>query len=289
VVDLAVTAEDLGLDSVWVGDSILARPRLDPLPMLSAVAHATRRVTVGTAAFLAAARQPVTAAHAIATVDRIAEGRLVLAVGSGFPSDDTRAEFEACGAPYDGRGRRLHDTVRRWRAMWAGEVAPDDPVARLPGPSRSGGPPVWLAGGTDRALRAVGRLYDGWLPYPPTPEAYAAGWEQVTDAATAAGREPGDITPALYATLVLADTAEAAAEEADAYVSAYYGLPLELLSAFQTVICGPPEACVERLRSYVEAGARHVILRFGSRRVTEQLWWAVAEVVPAFRETVRSA
>jgi alkanesulfonate monooxygenase SsuD/methylene tetrahydromethanopterin reductase-like flavin-dependent oxidoreductase (luciferase family) len=75
---LAERAERLGYDAVWAGDSLLARPRHDPLTLLAAVAARTERVMVGTAVFLPALRNPVVLAHQLATLDRISEGRLVL-------------------------------------------------------------------------------------------------------------------------------------------------------------------------------------------------------------------
>src|SRR5690348_4405973 len=78
---LAERAETLGFDAIWVGDSLLARPRHDPLTLLAAVAARTRKVEMGTAVLLPALRNPVVLAQQLATLDRIAEGRLILGVG----------------------------------------------------------------------------------------------------------------------------------------------------------------------------------------------------------------
>jgi len=74
LLELATQAEGLGFDSVWVGDSLLARPRHDPLTLLAAVAAQTRKVALGTAVFLPALRNPVVLAHQLATLDRSARG-----------------------------------------------------------------------------------------------------------------------------------------------------------------------------------------------------------------------
>src|SRR5205823_6869894 len=95
----AERAEELGFDSVWAGDAPFARPRFEPLTLLAAAAARTRRVTVGTAILLPALRHPLLLAHAAATVDRIAEGRLVLGVGAGW----VQQEFDALGVPFDQR------------------------------------------------------------------------------------------------------------------------------------------------------------------------------------------
>ena len=81
---LAERAEVLGFDSVWVGDSITARPRHEPLTLLSAVAARTKRVELGTAVLLPALRNPVVLAHGIATLDQISQGRFILGLGAGW-------------------------------------------------------------------------------------------------------------------------------------------------------------------------------------------------------------
>ena len=80
---MAEQAEALGFSSVWVGDSLTARPRHEPLTLLAAVAARTRRVALGTAVLLPALRHPLVLAHLVATVDRVSEGRLILGVGRG--------------------------------------------------------------------------------------------------------------------------------------------------------------------------------------------------------------
>src|ERR671925_867095 len=95
LLELAVRAEALGFDSVWVGDSLLARPRHDPLTLLAAVAARTRKVELGTAVLLPALRNPVLLAQQVATLDRIAEGRVILGVGIAADVPNIRQEFTA--------------------------------------------------------------------------------------------------------------------------------------------------------------------------------------------------
>ena len=81
IVDLAERADALGFDSVWVGDSVLARPRLEALTTLAAVAARTQRVKLGTAVFLSALRNPVVLANEAANLDLLSQGRLILGLG----------------------------------------------------------------------------------------------------------------------------------------------------------------------------------------------------------------
>ena len=92
---LAEQAAALGFDSIWAGDSLLARPRHEPLTLLAAVAARVQRVGIGTAVLLPALRNPVVMAHQIATLDQVAEGRLILGVGIAADVPNIRSEFTA--------------------------------------------------------------------------------------------------------------------------------------------------------------------------------------------------
>ena len=83
ILDMAHQAEAAGLHSVWVGDSLTAKPRLEPLLTLAAIASSTKKLRLGTAVLLAALRHPVLLAQMANTLDVLSSGRLILAVGAG--------------------------------------------------------------------------------------------------------------------------------------------------------------------------------------------------------------
>src|SRR5216684_9396643 len=144
---LAERAEALGFDSVWVGDSLLARPRHDPLTLLAAVAARTQKVALGTAVFLPALRNPVVLAHQLATLDQISQGRLVLGAGIASDMPNIRMEFAAAGVPFEGRVGRMMEGLRLARALWSGNAVnwekrwPVRDGTLGPTPYRPGGPP----------------------------------------------------------------------------------------------------------------------------------------------------
>src|SRR5712664_4934870 len=117
VVDAARQAEQAGYDSVWAGDSLLARPRGEPIALLAAVAGATTRVTLGTAVLLPLLRNPLSLAHGLATLDRIAEGRLVVAIGPGAELPGTHVELEALGVPSEHRVSDMLTAIERTRHL----------------------------------------------------------------------------------------------------------------------------------------------------------------------------
>src|SRR2546428_3342537 len=104
---MAERAEAAGFDSVWIGDSLTARPRHEPLTLMSAIAARTRRVRIGTGVLLPALRNPVVLAHVVGTLDRVAEGRVILGVGIAADAPAIRREFAAAGVPWDRRGGAL--------------------------------------------------------------------------------------------------------------------------------------------------------------------------------------
>ncbi|MBV8739341.1 MAG: LLM class flavin-dependent oxidoreductase, partial [Alphaproteobacteria bacterium] len=193
---LAERAEALGYDAVWVGDSLLARPRHDPLTLLTAVAARTRRVSVGTAVFLPALRNPVVLAHQLATLDRISQGRLVLGAGIATDVANIRAEFTAAGVPFEGRVGRMMEGLRLARALWTGQ--PVDWEGRWsvkggvlgPTPHRPGGPPIWLAGSVRPAFERAARHFDGWFANEPDVVRWGAQWREVQQIVREVGRDP---------------------------------------------------------------------------------------------------
>jgi len=112
------------------------------------------------------------------------------------------------------------------------------------------------------------------LPYPPDVADYATGLDQIRVAATEAGRDPGAITPSLFATVFVDEDPRRARREMTEYVESNYRLPMETISDIQVLITGTGEQVRERLATYVDAGARHIALRVGTLHQetwTEQL------------------
>ena len=183
ILDLAERAEKMGFDSVWVGDSVLARPRLDALTTLAAVAARTERVKLGTAVLLPALRHPVVLANEAANLDLLSQGRLILGLGIATKNPPVEREFLACGISFAKRIGIFEECVTIIRRLWSeSEVTFSGRHFQLHKvraglrPVHKPGVSLWLAGSVDNALRRVLRLGDGWMPIPPSPQAFAENW-----------------------------------------------------------------------------------------------------------------
>ncbi len=258
VIEAARQAERAGYDSVWAGDSLLARPRGEPVTLLAAVAGATTHVTLGTAVLLPLLRHPLSLAHALATLDRIASGRVIVGIGPGAELPGTHAELAAVGVPSDRRVSAMLRSIERVRRLWRDE---ETGVELQPRPFLAGGPPIWLGGSRPRMLRLAGEMFDGWLPFSPTPNEYESGLRAVREAAERAGRDPSAIATGAYLTVAIGDNPRDAAGELDTYMRAYYGVPAEVMARAQACHAGTLESASEWFAAYRAAGAQHLVLR----------------------------
>jgi probable F420-dependent oxidoreductase len=283
---MAERAEAAGFDSVWIGDSVTARPRHEPLTLLAAVAARTRRVRLGTGVLLPALRNPVVLAHVVGTLDRVAEGRVILGVGIAADAPAIRKEFAAVGVPFERRVGRFLETLEVCRALWtrdnvsfAGKHFALDNVTVEPKPHRRGGPPFWIGGSGPTALREAAR-FDAWFPTGPSVEFFAEHWPRIQAAARAAGRAPEAVSGAAYVTLALDPNPAAAAQRLHGFLETYYAAPARVILARQACYAGPLEGCVEWLQRWIDAGARHISLRFAGGDQLAQVDEAASRLLP---------
>jgi probable F420-dependent oxidoreductase len=166
--DLVRLAEALGFDSAWVsehhGSSDGYLPSL--LPMLAAFAAVTERMRLGTGIVLTPFHDPLRLAEDAAVVDQLSDGRLILGLGIGWREE----EFRMFGVPMRERLQRTVETVEVLRRAWTGRRFSFegrsyryDRAKVTPPPARPGGPPIYLGGYAERAIRRAGRLADGYI------------------------------------------------------------------------------------------------------------------------------
>jgi alkanesulfonate monooxygenase SsuD/methylene tetrahydromethanopterin reductase-like flavin-dependent oxidoreductase (luciferase family) len=232
------------------------------------VASRVRRVDIGTAVLLPALRNPVLLAHQVATLDQVAEGRLILGVGIAADVPNIRQEFTAAGVPFEKRVGRLLEGLRLARLLWSGKPVDWDGRWKVehgilgPTPYRQGGPPIWIGGSLPASLDRAGRFFDGWLPIAPDADQWARLWKEVKEIARTAGRDPNALTGGMYLTVIIDEDPSRASERLNTYLEQYYGQPAAVMRSRQACYAGPNGALAEWLQGYARAGTTHFVLRF---------------------------
>ena len=290
---MARHADAAGYDAVWVGDSIVAKPRLEPLTTLAYLAGMTERVRLGTAVLLPALRHPVVLAGQIANVDQISRGRVLLGLGVGWSLPSAEREWAACGADHKRRVRRLEEHVELWRTLWRGE-----PVSRGgddyaltdhtigPLPWTEAGPPVLItAANRGEFLPAqfdrFARLGDGIITTYVHAEECRSVREHAEAAAARRGRTVAGFPLCVYTTVRMDDDAQAAERFTTEFLAAYYGGGVHSRG---TMGLGPADAVITALRRYAAAGVTDLCVRFVGDDQLDQLERFTREVLPALRE-----
>ena len=213
--EIAEAADDLGYDLVFTAEHLIFPneihtpypyggrfpypvddPVLDPPATLAWVAALTRHVRLGASVMVLPYREPIALAKALATIDVLSGGRLMVGVASGW----LREEFELLGVPFRERGARTDEYLAALRALWTeervtfrGRWVKLDEAAFFPKPIQKPHPPIWIGGRSPAAFRRVARFGDGWLAVPRSPEELAADVAAIRREAEAIGRDPGCI------------------------------------------------------------------------------------------------
>lgn len=258
-------AEDLGFDLLASGDHLFfRRPVPSSFIQLAAAAGATDTIRLVSTIALLPLYGAALVAKLAASLDRASHGRLELGLGAGgeFPP-----EFDAAGIDPATRFRRLDEGLEVLRLLFTGqpvqfdgEFTRFDRVALSPPPVQAGGPPIWLGGRKEKAVRRAGRYGDVWLPYMVTPDMMRDGLARVRDAAAEAHRRPEDVQGALFAWTCVDDDPRWAARCGIEEVSAAYQQDFAPL-ADRYLLLGTPASVVRRLTEFAQAGADTVIIQ----------------------------
>jgi len=289
VLPVAEAADRLGFDSVWAahhvtlpyereskypyghsGTEVAMSPGmqwLDPLVTLSMVAAVTDRVRLGTSVLVLPYRNPVNLAAEAAALDVLSDGRFVLGVGAGW----MREEFDALGIDPAERGARTDEHIEVLRALWtqdpasfSGRFTSFDGIVLATTPRSEAGPPVWVGGNTDVALRRAVRLGDGWHGFEVYPEDMPGVRERLERAGADAGRDPREVALSVVRGLIPPGREE------------------ESFIPERRMLGGSPAQIVEELGRYAEHGVEDVVIQVSllAPLVPEALEWVAAEVLP---------
>lgn len=285
--EVARLAEDLGYDSLWAGEHIsFENPILEAFVALSFFTGCTSRITLGTGIVLLPLRHPSLIAKQVASLDVLADGRLIFGVGVGGEGDK---DFEALEVPKAERGSRTDESLDAIRALWSqanasfhGKHYNIDGVTIDPRPSQPDRPPIWIGGRSERALRRVAHKGNGWLAAFSSPEGYARGLATLETEAERAGRAAEDLVKAHMIHTVVDPDPRHARAQAKQHMSSRYGRPFEDHVIERYCLAGDPQECSERAQRYLDVGVEHLVFvpvvppaRFPAQM--ETIWSEVVE------------
>jgi len=264
LVEVVELVDRCGYDSLWMGDHVsFPIPMMDPLLMIAQAAVVSRRLTFGTGVYLLPLRHPAPVAKQVSTLDHLTEGRFIFGVGVGgeFPK-----EYELCGVPITERGARLSEGMKVLRKLWSGEaVSHDSPFYKFddipmqPPARQAGGPPIWVGGRSDAALRRAGYLSDGYVSYVVTPDMFAEALGKIETAAQQAEREIKSFGTGHLLFMRIDDTYEQALDAATETLSVRYAMDFRK-AAQRYAALGTPQQVAEKIREFHAAGVRHIML-----------------------------
>lgn len=309
LVALAVEAERSGVfDAVWVGDSLLAKPRLESVTLLSALAGVTSRLRLAVGCMATFVhRHPVMLAHQWASLDVLSNGRAWLVTCLGGPSGANAAqasEHAVMSVRSAERPGRLEEGIVVLRRLFGeknvshrGRFYAFDGVTLLPPPVQQPCP-IWIAsnptgltwkGGAsasdaavERGYRRVARFADGWMTNKLSPAEFRREFARIRAMTREEGRDPARLGSALYHNVNVNEDREQALAESKAFLDAYYTATFTPEFVEQWTVAGSPERCIAELAAYFDAGVGHMALRLASWDQRGQFKRFLGEVAPAF-------
>ncbi len=269
---LASHAESLNFSSLWVGDSILTRHRLEPLTTLASIATLTKKVQIGTAIYLLHLRHPVHVAHATATLDQLSNGRFIFGVGVGTSHESTINESRNLGVPFSERGAILNESLDVIRKLWRGENVSSTGFypfhnAHLDVPPTRE-PPIYMAttkfnpqsGFSNSIQNRIEQHADGLMPQT-SPSKYSRIISHARNLVEKSERS-SSLIATNYTDVVIASSEEEAFSQAREYISSYYPWSISDAHLKEVGVFGPPETVTKKIHSFIEAGVEHFIVRF---------------------------
>jgi alkanesulfonate monooxygenase SsuD/methylene tetrahydromethanopterin reductase-like flavin-dependent oxidoreductase (luciferase family) len=301
LLETAERAEASGFfDSVWVGDNLLSKPRLESVVTLAALAARTRRLKLGEVCFASfTLRHPLVVAIQWASLDVISAGRTILAVcigGSATMGPQYAAELAAMGVHTNERIGRMEEGIELLRAFWGAEPVTHrgryfafDQVQALPKPTQPRIPIIIASNPStdgdraveERVLRRIARLADGWQTDGTPAAVFRNRWTRIREYAAEAGRAH-EVTDASLHMMVNINPNEAEArrqsiEFLDRYYGTGYIAPTKIAD---WLAAGSPTAVADKIATFIEAGCTTPILRFTSPDQHNQLEQFLERVAP---------
>jgi probable F420-dependent oxidoreductase len=289
VPEAARMAESLGYDYLCSGEHMMFHGAVpNSLVTLAVAAGATSRIKLMSTVVLLPLYNPMVLAKMTSVLDVASNGRYHMGIGVGgeFPK-----EFEACGVPVKQRGSRSNEALALIKRLWTeenvsfeGRYAKFSGVTLDPQPTQKPHPPIWVAGRKESAMRRAALYADGWIPYMYTPEMLRESIEKIHQFGKEAGRDLSNFRPGLFIFASVYPDRDEAREQAARALAKNYAQDFSKIAG-RYALYGNPDDCRKRLKEYVDAGARTVLVSWACRQsdIEQNMKLVAEEVAPAFR------
>ncbi|AGK61407.1 Coenzyme F420-dependent N5,N10-methylene tetrahydromethanopterin reductase-related flavin-dependent oxidoreductase [Archaeoglobus sulfaticallidus PM70-1] len=267
VKEVALKAEKIGVDSVWIPDHMLNpikgghAPALEAWTVAVAIAEATEKVIIAHTTLCEAFRPPAVLAKMAATLDDVSNHRFWLSIGAGW----YKREYEAYGLPFyehDERVRRAGEAIEIIRRLWRengitfkGKYYQIINGVLEPKPKKI---PLWYAGVSEASRNLVAEKADGWLMRGCSVEEARKNIEDMKKRLKKAGRDEEEMEFAIPALTFIRDTDEEALNHMEKLTG---GRRNVLDRTLDTGLVGSPETVAEKIRKFEEAGIDHILLQ----------------------------
>ncbi|MBE3604587.1 LLM class flavin-dependent oxidoreductase [bacterium] len=287
--EYAQKVERMGFDYLTSGEHMMFHgPVANSLIALAVAAGATSRIKLMSSVVLLPLYTPMVVAKQASVLDVASNGRYHMGIGIGgeFPK-----EFEAVGVPVKQRGSRTNEALEVIKRLWTeknvtfeGRYTKFSGVTISPAPVQKPHPPIWVAGRKEPAMRRAATYGDGWLPYMYTPEMLHESLEKIHRFGREAGRDLSHFRPGLFIFASVYKDRDFAVQQAAKALGGTYAQDFSQIAARYT-LSGSTDDCRKRLKEYVDAGARSVMLSWACRHedIDDNMKLFAEEIAPAFR------
>jgi probable F420-dependent oxidoreductase len=290
LVEYGVWVEELGYDSVWVWDHMLLGvepnfPIIDSLTVLTGIAARTQRIRLGTGILVLPLRNPVTLAKQLSSMDQLSQGRLIMGLASGW----YKREFDACGIPYDKRGKLMDENLEIMTRLWteekvSGKYMSHDISAAVmyPKPYQRPRMPILIGGYVDKVLQRAATAGDGWLTYFYRPDAFTKSWNKIRNFATEAGKDPDALVNAAQLPIMVGPSRAAIEGEMMEWLNKEWDFPSHSDCSRDSAIIGTVDECVAQLKEHIAVGVQKIIfVPYKYRR--DQVEIIAREIIPRLK------
>lgn len=274
---VARLADDAGYDSVWTTDHVLVPAKhgdtfgriIESLVTLGYLAGITENVALCTSVLVIPQRDPILIAKQVTAIDKLSDGRVILGVGVGW----MREEYRFLRTNFHERGRIADEWIAVMRQLWTqerpsfhGEWIEFDEAVFEPKPAQAGGPPIYVGGSSDAAIRRAATLGDGWHPVGLEPAALAAGVEKLRE-----WSQRDDLVVSLRGHVAMG--ASSSVYESSSGSRRYR-------------LAGSPDEIAAAIANYADAGLNHLVCYFAhdtADQLVEQVEGFARDVMPKVR------